>query len=124
MVFYQWLYFLYIGEYEMKKLLLVGLLLSGCGELTPEQQASSDRTMRISMVQIEIEKLLNDPDSVQYDFKAVNLDNNALCFDYRAKNGVGGYVRNKLVVLADNSVLESKSGYNKHCQPNANYEIY
>ena len=108
----------------MKKLLLVGLLLSGCGELTPEQQASSDRTMRISMVQIEIEKLLNDPDSVQYDFKAVNLDNNALCFDYRAKNGVGGYVRNKLVVLADNSVLESKSGYNKHCQPNANYEIY
>lgn len=108
----------------MKKLLLIGLMLSGCGELTPEQQASSDRTMRISMVQFEIEKLLNDPDSVQYDFKAVNLDNNALCFDYRAKNGFGGYVRNKLVVLADNSVLESKSGYNKHCQPNANYEIY
>lgn len=68
----------------MKKLLLVGLvLLSGCSEPTPEQVASNERNMRISMVQIEIEKLLNDPDSVQYDFKGVNLDNNALCFDYR-----------------------------------------
>lgn len=41
-----------------------------------------------------------------------------------AKNGFGGYVRNKIVVLSDNSVIESKSGYNKHCPQSANYEMY
>jgi len=109
----------------MKKLFLISfVLLAACSERTPEQIASNERNMRISMVQIEIEKLLNDPDSVQYDFKAVNLDNNALCFDFRAKNVFGGYVRNKVAILSDNSVVESKSGYKKYCPESANYEKY
>lgn len=109
--------------------LLSVILLNGCTDnRTPEQVAEADakneRLYRISFAQVEIEKTLNDPDSVQYDFKGYNLDNGAMCFDYRAKNGFGGYVRSKIVVLADNSVFDTNKGYSKHCPADANYEMF
>lgn len=115
---------------EMNKLLLASLLLLvGCSDnRTPEQiaedMAADLRVNRITAVQIQIESLLNDPDSVQYNLKAVNLDNNALCYDYRAKNGFGGYVRNYIVVTDSGDVADTRKQFKQHCPDDANYERY
>ena len=114
----------------MNKLLLASLLLLvGCSDnRTPEQiaedMASDLRVKRITAVQIQIESLLNDPDSVQYNLKAVNLDNNALCYDYRAKNVFGGYARGYIAVTDGGNILDTKKGFKQHCPDDANYERY
>lgn len=104
------------------------ILLSACAPETPEERAETDarnfRAYRISMVQIEIEKALRDPDSVDYEVKTYNLDNDAMCFVYRAKNGFGGFARTKLAVLPDNTVLYGDQTYVKYCDESARYERY
>ena len=112
---------------------LVGLLsvvlLNGCSDnRTPEQisndDAKNERLVRMALVTNEVEKSMKDPDSVEYEFRGYNLDNDALCFDYRAKNSFGGYASGKIVVLADNSVADTKKSYLKNCPNDANYEMF
>jgi hypothetical protein len=70
------------------------ILLSACSpdEKTPEQIASNKRLYAVSMTQNVFEQTLRDPSSVEYITKAYNRDNDAICFKYRAKNGLGGDV--------------------------------
>lgn len=77
------------------------------------------RVRAITYGQIALEQRLRDPSSVKYDFKAINLDNGALCYSYSAKNGFGGMSQERT------SIVEGKfAGFDKHCPKGANYERY
>jgi hypothetical protein len=97
------------------------LLLIGCGKSSPEQDASRKRLYAISFAQNAIEQTLKDPSSIEYITKAYNLDNDALCFKYRARNSFGGMVVNQ-IVIKDEKVHESASSFSKFC--NGNLERY
>ncbi|MBF8176056.1 hypothetical protein [Herminiimonas contaminans] len=63
-----------------------------------EKVAANARLYAISFGQTAVKESLRDPDSVQWKWKAVNLDNGALCYLYRAKNGFGGYTDDGTVI--------------------------
>lgn len=93
------------------------ILLSACSpdEKTPEQIASNKRLYAVSMTQNVFEQTLRDPSSVEYITKAYNRDNDAICFKYRAKNGLGGMSIGYLVVMEE-QVQDTESAFKKNCQ--------
>lgn len=86
---------------------------------TPHDSAKDARLYAISYGQMAIEKTLRDPSSVKWDFKAVNRDNGALCYSYRAKNGFGGMVAGE-TAIKDGKIV----AFRKACPDGANYEVY
>jgi hypothetical protein len=88
-----------------------------------EKIAATARLYAISFGQTAVKESLRDPDSVQWKWKAVNLDNGALCYLYRAKNGFGGYDEDG-TVIHNGKAYNSTSQWNKLCGKSANYEEY
>ena len=88
-----------------------------------ESDAQTARLYAISAGQIALEGSLRDPDSVKYEVKAYNLTNNALCYDYRAKNGFGGY-SNGYLAIVNSAPKEGAKNYKKYCNDSFEYEVY
>lgn len=88
-----------------------------------EDAARDARLYAISFGQMALEETLRDPGSVDYDLKAVNLDNGALCYAYRAKNGFNGMSFGYAVIVNGVSHTTAKA-FKKHCSNGANYERY
>ncbi|MER1941091.1 hypothetical protein ABS755_10340 [Castellaniella sp. FW104-16D08] len=88
-----------------------------------EKAAAKARLYAISFGEMAIKQSLRDPDSLQWEWKAVNLDNGALCYLYRAKNGFGGYNREGTVIV-DGKSYTSNAQWNKYCGKTGNYEEY
>lgn len=88
------------------------------------ERASSDaRLFAISYGQTAVQNTLRDPDSVQWIAKAVNLDNGALCYQFRAKNGFGGYAEDA-VAIHKGKLHSSVAQWNKLCGGGSNFERY
>jgi hypothetical protein len=105
--------------------LVITLIVKSCDtEDKPEDIERKLRLYQITNAQIALEETLRDPDSVDYTQKSINLDNSAICFSFRAKNGFGGYSKS-LIVIHDGNVYEnSQKKYAELCPPTANYENY
>lgn len=87
------------------------------------QQASRARLLAISGVEMAIKSNLRDPNSLEFEKKAWNLDNDAMCFIYRAKNGFGG-VNKAVLAVVGGTPYETAAAYRKYCPEAANYENY
>lgn len=99
-------------------------LLSGCGEPTPQELGARSRLYAISLGQEAVQSGLRDPGSVEWESKFINLDSNALCYIYRARNGFGGMSQGFAVIL-DGKIHRTNKIFDKHCQvKGGNYEIY
>ncbi len=88
-----------------------------------ETAAKNARLYALSFGETAIKESLRDPDSIQWKWKAVNLDNGALCYLYRAKNGFGGYTEDG-TVIHKGKAYSSTAQWNKLCGKNASYEEY
>lgn len=96
------------------------LLIAGFSKPSSTTNEYNDaRLYAVSFGQMAIEKTLRDPSSVEWDLKAVNLDNGALCYSYRARNGFGGMVRGRAALMGGKEV-----GFGEFCPSGANYERY
>lgn len=89
-----------------------------------ERLAQRVRLRAISSTQDALEASLRDPESVRYDQKSINMDNGAICFVYRAKNGFGGYSRESLVIYSGKTYQNDSRAYKRLCPVGANYENY
>lgn len=81
------------------------------------------RLFSISKVEMTLKENLRDPESLSFEQKAWNLDNGAMCFIYRARNGFGGMNRSVMAIV-DGQVHESNAKHREFCPPTANYENY
>ena len=88
-----------------------------------DSELSRYRLGAISSVQGVLEGALRDPGSVEYIVKSYNLDNDAICFKYLAKNGLGGMTVETIVVI-NGEASQSAKAYKKRCLESANYERY
>ena len=99
--------------------------LSGCGEPTPEELASRTRLYAMSYGQMAVEQSLRDPGSVEWEWKAVNLNNGALCYIYRARNGFGGMAQGYAVIYNGDTYHNMSKTFGKYCQDKGvEYEVY
>lgn len=100
------------------------VVLTGCGDPTPEQNAATARLYAISIGQEAVQNSLRDPNSIEWESKAVNIDTGALCYIYRARNGFGGMAQG-FAVIVDGKMHRTNKIFDKHCQvKGGNYETY
>lgn len=81
------------------------------------------RLVSISKVEMALKANLRDPESLSFEQKAWNLDNGAMCFIYRARNGFGGMNRSVMAIV-NSQVHETNAKHREFCPTSANYENY
>jgi hypothetical protein len=81
------------------------------------------RLFSISKVEMALKANLREPESLSFEQKAWNLDNGAMCFVYRARNGFGGMNRAVMAIVAG-QVHETNAKYKEFCPASANYKNY
>lgn len=88
-----------------------------------ETAARDARLYAISMGSIAVKDSMRDPDSLQWIFKAVNLDNGALCYQFRARNGFNG-MGTDAIAIHKGKMHTSAAQWNKLCGGGKNWEEY
>lgn len=80
--------------------------------LKAKQDAAFDRVHRAALA---LRKSLRDPESLKFDAILATEDASVICFQYRAKNGFGGYVRENIVLVGSEPSTELTT-LQKYCQ--------
>ena len=89
------------------------------------EQEKNNRALRGLIAKKElanIKEALNDPSSLSVNWIGANEKGTVICFDYRAKNGFGGLVKNYTVFI--NGQPSTDAGvWNSNCSNKKLYDI-
>lgn len=62
-----------------------------------------------------VRRELREPESVAWEYVAGNDDANMACIEYRARNGLGGYTRERVVVSAASGIDRDPAAWVNYC---------
>jgi len=90
------------------------------GSNDAEQEKENAAAARAQVGARILKRAMRDPDSFKLDSALVMTGSNAVCYDYRAKNGFGGYNVGHAVLAPDgtfetNEMSGFSSLWKKHC---------
>lgn len=98
--------------------LLVSVMLVGCQPNRPQTEAEKEheRTFQLAVAGAAvIRDAQRDPDSFQVESAYVVKDTDALCYEYRSRNGFGGMNRARAVIdiKGDKIITDEAPGFRK-----------
>jgi hypothetical protein len=80
-----------------------------------DEKARKERNFQFTVLLAKsIRESVRDPDSLVWEGITANDDSSIVCFQFRAKNGFGGYNRES-ATYANGKLGQSAASWNKHC---------
>lgn len=83
-----------------------------------QQDSSSKESDQLTRAVLGVQSLravMRDPESFRLE-SVLLMDNGAICYEYRARNGFGGYNREHAVLRPKASALDTSAGaWNRNC---------